>query len=188
MYIFWGIQPTRFEREISVTNLTYLIYIDSEIHCVLILGTHFINPVKPSQSSSRVWWLSVEYTNIWKTISILVVRLQFPADENRTGSRNVGLFTLQPPKADANMGQFYWIQSPWSLRLDICINCFIFERYNNEIWCWGVLLRIRFVGCDALSSILLFWRFVLPLSHSGNWGTRNVRKVGNNVPADTTSQ
>jgi len=61
MYIhFLSIQPTRFERAVNFTNLTYLIYISSDIHCVFILGTHFLNPVEPSQSSSRFPWLSGE--------------------------------------------------------------------------------------------------------------------------------
>jgi len=49
-----------FEKEIIVTNLTYLIFIDSEIYCVLNLGTFCITPVKPSQASRRVRCLSCE--------------------------------------------------------------------------------------------------------------------------------
>jgi hypothetical protein len=44
--------------------------------------------------------------NIWKTISVLVVKIKFPADEKRAGSRNVGLFTLQPFKEAANPDSF----------------------------------------------------------------------------------
>jgi len=59
MYVHFGTLK-RFEREISVTILTYLIFIDSEINCILNLGIFRIKPVKPSQASRRVRCLSSE--------------------------------------------------------------------------------------------------------------------------------
>jgi len=50
--------------------------------------------------------LSLSKPNFWGKISVLVARAQDPADEKRAGSRNVGLITLQPPKAAANLDSF----------------------------------------------------------------------------------
>jgi len=50
--------------------------------------------------------LSGEYTKICEKISVLVVRTHDLADEKIASSRNVVLFTLQPPKAAANPDSF----------------------------------------------------------------------------------
>jgi len=41
-----------------------------------------------------------------RKISVLVARAKNPDDEKRPGSRNVGVFTLQEPKAAANPDSF----------------------------------------------------------------------------------
>jgi hypothetical protein len=38
-----------------------------------------------------------------------------PDDENKDGSRNVGLLAVQPPDAAASPIKFYWIQAPWKI-------------------------------------------------------------------------
>jgi len=40
---------------------------------------------------------------------------QFPDDEGKDGSRNVGFLALRTPDAPTSPRRFYWILSPWNL-------------------------------------------------------------------------
>ena len=61
-----------------------------------------------------VWWIM--YRRFWETCCLhyqcrlKLLPLQFPADEDRDGRRNVGLLAIQPLDAAASPRIFYWVK------------------------------------------------------------------------------
>jgi hypothetical protein len=64
--------------------------------------------MKFSRAISQVKWLSGEQTNVSKTISVLVLRV----DKDRDGLRNVGLLTAQPFDLADSPRELHHTQSP----------------------------------------------------------------------------
>jgi hypothetical protein len=65
--------------------------------CSGYVGRIYNTIMKFSQAISQVRWFSFVETHISKTISVLVLRVQFnnPEDEDRDGLRNVGFYKIQ---------------------------------------------------------------------------------------------
>jgi len=86
------------------------------------------------------------------------MKLKFPGDKNRDGSRNGGLLAIQPPDAAAGPRKFYWI-----VKNDLVSrgSLLLITQVVNTVWVIGLLRDSEFITILLLIANLLHLKFTV---------------------------